>query len=563
MDQPSLLSTPSHRSRRVQTPAQTATSDVPAQAGASLPGRILRAWSEPDARPRLIGAVVGLGLLGVLFAPNLRHFLYTWSTDENYSHGFLVPLIALYFANEASRRGAVPVRGGGLIGAVLVLAAILGRLTATVIPVGIIGDTAFLLGLAGLVALLAGGAALRRYGFPLFFLIFMVPLPIALYTQIAGPLQLMVSQAAAAALNALGIPVLCQGNTMTLPGGLRMFVAEACSGMRQLTGFLALTTAVAFLSERPWWLRGLLIASSVPIAMIANIVRVVATGLIMFHVDPTYASGAYHMAEGLLMMGLGLGLLAALCSLVSWAWPPSRGPAPASPEAPAAPPRSTARSRAGLVVALLAVGCLGQVAVERATATSRPELRQPLESIPLRVGSWAGRDVPLDPEIRERSQADEFLNRVYDDTLHPGRSVTLWVNYSRTGLNLRHSPEVCLPAGGWEKQESQTRVLEVARPGSSAHPLTRLSYRQGELVQSVGFWYYIFGEGRLERAVRTLPITSRSSHGRTTRGSGMTVEIFCAGGVDADGAALRDFAAALLDELEPVLPADRAAYFRP
>ena len=60
-------------------------------------------------------------------------------------------------------------------------------------------------------------------------------------------------------------------------------------------------------------------------------------------------------------------------------------------------------------------------------------------------------------------------------------------------------------------------------------PITRLGYCQGELVQGVGFWYYIFGEGELEHFVRRLPITSRSSHGRTTRGSGMTVEVFCPG----------------------------------
>ena len=76
--------------------------------------------------------------------------------------------------------------------------------------------------------------------------------------------------------------------------------------------------------------------------------------------------------------------------------------------------------------------------------------------------------------------------------------------------------------------------------------ITRLGYGRGELVEHVGFWYYIFGEGKLENFVRQLPITSRSSHGRTTRGSSMTVEIFCPGEHDADGEALRDFAQVLL-----------------
>ena len=93
--------------------------------------------------------------------------------------------------------------------------------------------------------------------------------------------------------------------------------------------------------------------------------------------------------------------------------------------------------------------------------------------------------------------------------------------------------------------------------------IMRLGYAQGELVQSIGFWYYIFGEGGLEHYVRNLPITSRSSHGRTTRGSGMTVEVFCPGETDPDGAALEDFARPLIEALEPIMPASRAEYYIP
>ena len=106
-------------------------------------------------------------------------------------------------------------------------------------------------------------------------------------------------------------------------------------------------------------------------------------------------------------------------------------------------------------------------------------------------------------------------------------------------MNLRHSPEVCLPSGGWDEgRVAVPRCSTSPRPTAGAVPVTRLGYAQGELVQGVGFWYYIFGEGRLERYVRGLPITSRSSHGRTTRGSGLTVEVFCPGEVDPDGEAL-------------------------
>jgi len=270
-------------------------------------------WDRAEQRMTLVGGLGCFGLLILVFWPNVRHFVYVWSTDENYSHGFLVPLISLYFANEASKRGPILIRAGVGIGISLLLLSIVGRLATILVPVGMVGDGAFLLGLAGVCALVLGSGALRRYWFALFFLLFMIPLPVALYSMIASPLQLLVSRAASNVLNTLGIPVLCEGNLMTLPGDVRMFVAEACSGMRQLTGFLALTAAVAYLAPRPLWYRCIVVASSIPIAMTANIVRVTLTGLIMYSINPQYALGTYHTVEGLLLMLLGLGLLAAEC----------------------------------------------------------------------------------------------------------------------------------------------------------------------------------------------------------------------------------------------------------
>jgi exosortase len=283
------------------------------------------AWEQPGSRPALLGGAIGLALLAAAFWPTLRHFAYTWSSDENYSHGFLVPLISLYFANEAARRGPVAVRGGAFLGAGLLVASVLGRLGTVLVPVGFVGDLSFLLGLAGVVALMAGREALWRYGFAIGFLIFMVPLPIHLYSMIATPLQLLVSQVASEILNATGIPVLREGNTLTLPGDVKMFVAEACSGMRQLTGFLALTTAWAYLTPRPLWYRSFLIASSIPIAMTANVTRVTLTGWIMYY-NPAYAMGTFHTIEGLLMMGFGLALLRAECLVLDLLISPTPGP---------------------------------------------------------------------------------------------------------------------------------------------------------------------------------------------------------------------------------------------
>jgi EpsI family protein len=545
------------------TPRWAETQKIP------LVERLREGWADPASRVCLIAAIPCAALLALLFAENLRHFAYTWSTDENYSHGFLVPILSLYFANEAARRGGVALRGGLGWGLALTALAIVGKLATIVVPVGIVGDLSFLLGLIGLVGILGGSAVLRRYAFPLLFLVFMVPLPIALYTRIASPLQLLVSQVAAALLNVIDIPVLRQGNMMTLPGGVQMFVAEACSGMRQMTGFLALSTAVAFLSPRPAWARVLIVASSLPIAMLANVIRVVVTGVIMYRIDPRYAAGTFHTVEGLLMMGLGLLMLGGFCWLLGAIAPPGgsagagEGAGTATVSGDVAIRGTRVAARCVAASAALLAGVSTATVVHHATETPRLPLERPLASISLELGSWQGRDLEVDPAVLRESQADDYVSRTYEDPGQPGRSVTLWINYSRHGLNLRHSPEVCLPSGGWEKVESGTRVEPIPAPGDPAMRMTRLVYKQGEFVQEIGFWYYVFGEGRVERLVRALPITSRSSHGRATRGSGLTVEIFAPGDQDPDSPHLVAFARELLAALEPLLPAERAAYHHP
>ncbi|MDB5351170.1 MAG: hypothetical protein JWN86_2417 [Planctomycetota bacterium] len=221
----------------------------------------------------------------------------------------------------------------------------------------------------------------------------------------------------------------------------------------------------------------------------------------------------------------------------------------------------TTRRRAILGAIILGCGVSVQAALEKATETARPKLKQPLNTLPLRLRDWLGEDEAMDPLVLERTQASEWINRVYE---RHGQRLKLWINYSETGMNLRHSPEVCLPSGGWNKVEAQCSVMDLDRPSARLPVrLMRLVYSQQDMVQGLGFWYYIFGEGQVERYVRSLPITSRSSHGRTTRGSGLTVEVFCAGETDPKGEALRDFSSALLDALEPLLPDDQAQYHLP
>ena len=138
-----------------------------------------------------------------MFWNNSDHFYYAWTTDENYSHGFLVPLISLYFAALVAPAGPCPSSAGNGW-AILLLFRLLVRLVTIPLPIPFLGDIAFLVGLAGGFTLLCGAAAFRPYWFGFFFLIFMVPLPVALYSKIASPLQLLASRVASTVMNATG-----------------------------------------------------------------------------------------------------------------------------------------------------------------------------------------------------------------------------------------------------------------------------------------------------------------------------------------------------------------------
>ncbi len=221
--------------------------------------------------------------------------------------------------------------------------------------------------------------------------------------------------------------------------------------------------------------------------------------------------------------------------------------------------------RVSLCLGLLSAGFAAQAGLEGASRIERPPLRRPLASIPTALGAWSGRDEPVDPGILAVSEATDCLSRTYTNPSYPGVTLSLWINYSSFGGNMRHSPETCLPMHGWNKIESMTKMLAIPGPAGKDQSVSRLAYSRAEdeLVQAIGFWYYIFGESDIERWVRTLPVTSRSSHGRTTRGSGMTVEVFWTGEGEPDSAAFEDFARVLLEELGPIMPEDRAAYHVP
>ena len=254
------------------------------------------------------GAIAWFGvLLAACYAPLLWGLARQWATAEDMSHGFFVPLVAAYIAwrrrAELASISAAPNYWGLALAGWGGVQMLLGTLAAQVF----VAETAFLVSLAGAMLFLGGTRALKILAFPLFLLAFMFPIPAIVYARLTLPLQLFASSVAETILNALGVPVLRNGNVLEL-ASQRLSVVEACSGIRSLVSLAFLALVYAYFFDRRTWMRWLLLAATVPIAIVANAARVTLMGLIgEYRTD--LARGFMHLAEGWVLFVTALALV--------------------------------------------------------------------------------------------------------------------------------------------------------------------------------------------------------------------------------------------------------------
>jgi exosortase len=257
------------------------------------------------SRRHMVVILTALALLAC-YAQTLRGMFEQWWSDEDMSHGFVVPFVILWIVWKERERWRELQPQPSLWGFVL-LASAAALQFAGALGVGLFaGSLAFLLSVAGAVLSVGGWAWLRMLAFPLLLAVFMLPKLAIVYNQATLPLQLLASGIAAGILTFGGIGVVREGNILDV-GGHRVAVVEACNGIRYLLslGFMALV--FAYLSDPKPWMRGALLAAAVPIAILANGVRVAAAGWL-----PSLEAGVPHAVSGVLIFGLCLATLALL-----------------------------------------------------------------------------------------------------------------------------------------------------------------------------------------------------------------------------------------------------------
>lgn len=281
-------------------------------------------WADAGQRllaspAMLVGLIASVLLFLAGYGSTLASLVHRWNADPNYGHGYLVPLASAYLLHQslesAGRRPMV--RGGALAGSVLLVVGMMLLWGAALVPSLVIECVSMLLVLSGVVLLVGGREWWGHSWAPILFLSFMIPWPSSVYSRVAFPLQLFVSEIAATVFQLVGMPVFREGSLIHLPGQT-MHVAQACSGLRQLTAFLAMATCLALLVQKPAWYRMTLLASAIPIAVFVNVVRVVITGWAFYLGYGSWTEGLMHTLEGIAMVLVGLGILFLEIRLLDW-----------------------------------------------------------------------------------------------------------------------------------------------------------------------------------------------------------------------------------------------------
>ncbi|MGE3313825.1 MAG: exosortase/archaeosortase family protein [Planctomycetaceae bacterium] len=293
------------------TTTQSSSKRVTTAATPPAPSPQLPREFDVDVRRfRVPLGVIALVLAWSYWRPMLD-LVARWWSEADYNHGFFVPIFAgylLYHRRELRPLALKSSLASMIAGGLLVLIAGGLRIASLYFRYPLLEAMSLIPCLTGVV-LLVGGIPMLRWAWPsLLFLIFMIPLPSFLTGFLSHPLQRIATISSTYILQTLGIPAFADGNVIRLTNG-EIGVVEACSGMRMLIVFFTLTVGASFLIERPLWEKILIVLSAGIIGIIANVVRITATGIAHELVSREFADKLFHDFAGWLMMPLAMLIL--------------------------------------------------------------------------------------------------------------------------------------------------------------------------------------------------------------------------------------------------------------
>lgn len=429
------------------------------------------------------------------FWPGLAWLTTAWERPE-YSHGYLIPLIALFLFLRQLRNDPPPIErpAGWRLGLVTVLFGLLVGLLGNSIQAPGLTVYGFVICMAGLVLTAMGTTHGLRFWAPIFYLAFMLPLPTVLYWQLSLRLQTISSQLGVWFVSSLGIPVLLQGNIIDL-GNFQLQVAEACSGLRYLFPLASFGFLFAVLYQGPFWHRLVLFLSTLPITVLMNSFRIGVIAILVDNFGIAQAEGFLHAFEGWIIF-VACVVLLYLAAILLQRFAPNPQPIGKMLEIdfsgirPALKRLGEIRGSTAIVSASVAIIATALAWYTVPRAPLEPPNREPLVLFPAILGDWTGRQTLLAPEIEAVLTPDDYL---VADYAGPSGSlpINLFVAYYKSQIQHAdiHSPEVCIPSGGWEVSGWSTFGTGVMTASGTQLSVNRAIIQKGGARQLVYYWF--------------------------------------------------------------------------
>lgn len=421
-----------------------------------------------------------------------------WSTPE-YSHGPLIPLISLYlFLRElrdtpdrtAAELGRIDRRPGlAVIGLGLAIG-VLANLTS-------IPDFAtygMIVWTSGVVLVCMGWERGKRHQLPVLHLIFMLPLPQILYWHMTIFLQGISSELGVWLVRLVDIPVYLDGNIIDL-GVYKLQVAEACSGLRYLFPILSFSYLTAILYRGPFWHKALLFVMAAPVTVVMNSFRIGVISILVNYYGIEHAEGFLHFFEGWVIFGACIAILfATAVALQRFTRNPKSLRDTIDLDFDGLPAEARRigglTSSRGLIVAMLMTGLVSLVFLTAPRPDQVEVTREDFALFPTSAGEWSGRSVPLTSDVEEVLGATDYVQTFYTsgNPRTPVSFFSAWYETQTEGEGL-HSPEVCLPGGGWEIYSLENHEVSVPDTVYGTFEVNRAVIQKGLDQQLVYYWF--------------------------------------------------------------------------
>lgn len=418
-----------------------------------------------------------------------------WSTPE-YSHGPLIPLISLYLFLRGLRNHP-PAQGNpkdGWPGIVIIALALAVALLGNIASIPDIVTYAMILWTGGVVIAVLGWKYGKLHQLPVLHLVFMLPLPNFIYWKLTIFLQGVSSMIGVWFVQKVGISVYLDGNIIDL-GIYKLQVAEACSGLRYLFPILSFSYLFALLYRGPVWHKVLLLVSAAPLTILMNSFRIGVIGILVNHRGIEAAEGFFHFFEGWVIFLACIAVLFGMAIALQRLTPDPKPLRDAidldtSGLLPVARRILSIRSSISLILGVTLTLAVSMAWVLQPAPDKDPIERMPFALFPNQIGNWSGADTRLDPDIERVLGATDYLNRTYAKDRQEAY-VNMFVAFyeKQTEGDGIHSPEVCLPVGGWEIFSLEPYRIDPKIPEYGAFEVNRAIIQKGLEKQLVYYWF--------------------------------------------------------------------------